>query len=201
MALWLHSRHGLVAMQPRHIQGLLGLLLVVMLLVCLNAMWDVAASRLLLTEQMNHVRPPMLCMLCMLCRLLQPPLPGAVVLGVDPAFRTGCKLAVCDTTGAAAARCAGRDGHLGKGRKVCSRSRWEPSCRALHAPATVLGQRYTPLGYTWLGFDASACHALPAACSQCVSVWPQEKVEPPEPFLPCSPSIVPLCLYCKIIHP
>lgn len=32
-------------------------------------------------------------------RLLQPPLPGVVVLGVDPAFRTGCKLAVCDATG------------------------------------------------------------------------------------------------------
>ena len=31
--------------------------------------------------------------------LLQPPLPGAAVLGVDPAFRTGCKLAVVDATG------------------------------------------------------------------------------------------------------
>ncbi|MEK3936676.1 Tex family protein [Sporosarcina sp. FSL W7-1349] len=31
--------------------------------------------------------------------LLQPPLKGRVVLGVDPAFRTGCKLAVVDETG------------------------------------------------------------------------------------------------------
>lgn len=31
--------------------------------------------------------------------LLQPPLKGKVVLGVDPAFRTGCKLAVVDPTG------------------------------------------------------------------------------------------------------
>lgn len=31
--------------------------------------------------------------------LLQPPLKGKMVLGVDPAFRTGCKLAVIDETG------------------------------------------------------------------------------------------------------
>ena len=31
--------------------------------------------------------------------LLQPPVRGHVVLGVDPAFRTGCKLAVVDDTG------------------------------------------------------------------------------------------------------
>lgn len=31
--------------------------------------------------------------------LLQPPLKGKVVLGVDPAYRTGCKLAVIDETG------------------------------------------------------------------------------------------------------
>lgn len=31
--------------------------------------------------------------------LLQPPLKGRVVLGVDPAYRTGCKLAVVDDTG------------------------------------------------------------------------------------------------------
>ena len=31
--------------------------------------------------------------------LMQPPLAGKVVLGWDPAFRTGCKLAVCDATG------------------------------------------------------------------------------------------------------
>ena len=31
--------------------------------------------------------------------LLQPPMKGKVVLGVDPAFRTGCKLAVVDATG------------------------------------------------------------------------------------------------------
>src|SRR5699024_4820211 len=31
--------------------------------------------------------------------LLQPPLRGKVVLGVDPAFRSGCKLAVVDETG------------------------------------------------------------------------------------------------------
>ncbi|QAY68615.1 Tex family protein [Paenibacillus protaetiae] len=31
--------------------------------------------------------------------LLQPPVPGHVVLGVDPAYRTGCKLAVVDDTG------------------------------------------------------------------------------------------------------
>ncbi|HLS20441.1 MAG TPA: Tex family protein [Bacillota bacterium] len=31
--------------------------------------------------------------------LLQPPLKGRVVLGIDPAFRTGCKLAVVDETG------------------------------------------------------------------------------------------------------
>lgn len=31
--------------------------------------------------------------------LLQPPIAGKIVLGVDPAFRTGCKLAVVDETG------------------------------------------------------------------------------------------------------
>lgn len=31
--------------------------------------------------------------------LLQPPLSGKMILGVDPAFRTGCKLAVIDATG------------------------------------------------------------------------------------------------------
>lgn len=31
--------------------------------------------------------------------LLQPPMKGKIVLGVDPAFRTGCKLAVVDATG------------------------------------------------------------------------------------------------------
>ncbi|GEQ49078.1 RNA-binding transcriptional accessory protein [Tetragenococcus koreensis] len=31
--------------------------------------------------------------------LLQPPLKGKIVLGFDPAYRTGCKLAVCDETG------------------------------------------------------------------------------------------------------
>src|SRR5699024_7303723 len=31
--------------------------------------------------------------------LLQPPLKGRTILGVDPAFRTGCKLAVIDETG------------------------------------------------------------------------------------------------------
>ncbi|OFM90597.1 RNA-binding transcriptional accessory protein [Enterococcus sp. HMSC069A01] len=31
--------------------------------------------------------------------LLQPPLKGKVVLGIDPAYRTGCKLAVVDATG------------------------------------------------------------------------------------------------------
>ncbi|AMQ04956.1 Tex family protein [Sporosarcina psychrophila] len=31
--------------------------------------------------------------------LLQPPLKGKVVLGLDPAFRTGCKLAIVDETG------------------------------------------------------------------------------------------------------
>ena len=31
--------------------------------------------------------------------LLQPPMKGKIVLGVDPAFRTGCKLAVVDETG------------------------------------------------------------------------------------------------------
>ncbi|MDI5983015.1 RNA-binding transcriptional accessory protein, partial [Amycolatopsis magusensis] len=31
--------------------------------------------------------------------LLQPPMKGKRVLGVDPAFRTGCKLAVVDDTG------------------------------------------------------------------------------------------------------
>lgn len=31
--------------------------------------------------------------------LLQPPLKGRIVLGVDPAFRTGCKLSVVDDTG------------------------------------------------------------------------------------------------------
>lgn len=31
--------------------------------------------------------------------LLQPPVKGKIVLGVDPAFRTGCKLAVVDETG------------------------------------------------------------------------------------------------------
>ncbi len=35
--------------------------------------------------------------------LLQPPLAGHTVLGVDPAFRTGCKLAVVDATGRLAA--------------------------------------------------------------------------------------------------
>lgn len=31
--------------------------------------------------------------------LMQPPITGRVVLGWDPAFRTGCKLAVVDSTG------------------------------------------------------------------------------------------------------
>ncbi len=31
--------------------------------------------------------------------LMQPPIAGQVVLGWDPAFRTGCKLAVVDATG------------------------------------------------------------------------------------------------------
>src|SRR5699024_11894660 len=31
--------------------------------------------------------------------LLQPPLKGRTILGVDPAFRTGCKLVVIDETG------------------------------------------------------------------------------------------------------
>ncbi len=31
--------------------------------------------------------------------LLQPPLKGKTILGVDPAYRTGCKLAVIDETG------------------------------------------------------------------------------------------------------
>ena len=30
---------------------------------------------------------------------MQPPLKGKVILGVDPAYRTGCKLAVVDDTG------------------------------------------------------------------------------------------------------
>jgi uncharacterized protein len=30
---------------------------------------------------------------------MQPPIEGQVVLGWDPAFRTGCKLAVVDATG------------------------------------------------------------------------------------------------------
>ena len=30
---------------------------------------------------------------------MQPPIAGQVVLGWDPAFRTGCKLAVVDATG------------------------------------------------------------------------------------------------------
>lgn len=30
---------------------------------------------------------------------MQPPITGQVVLGWDPAFRTGCKLAVVDPTG------------------------------------------------------------------------------------------------------
>ncbi|MCY8823135.1 hypothetical protein MOE22_20875, partial [Bacillus atrophaeus] len=30
---------------------------------------------------------------------LQPPMKGKIVLGVDPAFRTGCKLAVAAETG------------------------------------------------------------------------------------------------------
>ena len=30
---------------------------------------------------------------------MQPPIAGRVVLGWDPAFRTGCKLAVVDSTG------------------------------------------------------------------------------------------------------
>ena len=31
--------------------------------------------------------------------LLQPPVRGRVVLGIDPAYRTGCKWCVIDTTG------------------------------------------------------------------------------------------------------
>ncbi|MBI3959347.1 MAG: RNA-binding transcriptional accessory protein [Chloroflexi bacterium] len=31
--------------------------------------------------------------------LLQPPLRGRVVMGIDPAYRTGCKVAICDATG------------------------------------------------------------------------------------------------------
>ena len=30
---------------------------------------------------------------------MQPPIKGRVTLGVDPGFRTGCKLAVVDETG------------------------------------------------------------------------------------------------------
>ena len=40
--------------------------------------------------------------------LMQPPITGQVVLGWDPAFRTGCKLAVVDPTG----KCIGNDCHL-----------------------------------------------------------------------------------------
>ncbi len=31
--------------------------------------------------------------------LLQPPMKGKIVLGLDPAYRTGCKIAVVDETG------------------------------------------------------------------------------------------------------
>ena len=31
--------------------------------------------------------------------LMQRPLKGKVVMGIDPAYRTGCKFAVCDDTG------------------------------------------------------------------------------------------------------
>ena len=31
--------------------------------------------------------------------LLQPPLKGKTILGLDPAYRTGCKIAVVDSTG------------------------------------------------------------------------------------------------------
>lgn len=31
--------------------------------------------------------------------LMQPPVKGATVLGIDPAYRTGCKIAVVDDTG------------------------------------------------------------------------------------------------------
>ena len=31
--------------------------------------------------------------------LIQPPLAGQIVLGIDPGFRTGCKVAVVDATG------------------------------------------------------------------------------------------------------
>ena len=31
--------------------------------------------------------------------LLQPPLAGQLVMGIDPAYRTGCKIAICDATG------------------------------------------------------------------------------------------------------
>ena len=39
---------------------------------------------------------------------MQPPIAGQVVLGWDPAFRTGCKLAVVDPTG----KVLGYDSHL-----------------------------------------------------------------------------------------
>ncbi len=39
------------------------------------------------------------CLERILNSLLQPPIAGKVVLGWDPAFRTGCKLAVVDPTG------------------------------------------------------------------------------------------------------
>ena len=43
---------------------------------------------------------PLMC-LARICTslLMQPPIKGHVVLGWDPAFRTGCKLAVVDETG------------------------------------------------------------------------------------------------------
>ena len=40
--------------------------------------------------------------------LMQPPIKGKVTLGLDPAYRTGCKIAVVDETG----KVAGHRGHI-----------------------------------------------------------------------------------------
>ena len=51
--------------------------------------------------------------------LMQPPIAGKVVLGWDPAFRTGCKLAVVDATGKVLDFCWERNCVKGVGTSYC----------------------------------------------------------------------------------
>ena len=58
--------------------------------------------------------------------LMQPPITGQVVLGWDPAFRTGCKLAVVDPTGKVLGTTRSEERRVGKECSEPCRSRWSP---------------------------------------------------------------------------